>query len=134
MKITHLIIAVLIVCSSNARIYAATQTNPTNQVLEKGKSESEYQKIIDAYKKHLTQVKKNVKEEIIKFREEIAQLNKQKKEKYKYLSQEAQAYLAKEQQFKKKLPLKYRKNINISQDDTSNVNNQVENKGESSTE
>ena len=65
---------------------------------------AKYQKIIDEYKAYLARVKPEIREEIKHFRTEIAKLNKQKSDKYKTLSQEAQNYLAEERKFKKRLP------------------------------
>jgi len=65
---------------------------------------AKYQKIADEYKKYLMTVKKEVREEITNFRKDISKINKQKRDAYKALSQEAQHYLAKERELKRKLP------------------------------
>lgn len=71
------------------------------------------EKIIAEYKKFAAGVKKDVREEIVAFRKAVAALNKQKRDLYKKLSQEGQEYLTQEQSYKKKLPLKQKKLINI---------------------
>jgi hypothetical protein len=70
---------------------------------------AEYQKIVDEYKHYLTTVKSDVIKEIRDFRKEVARVNKQKHTLYKELSQEAQIYLSKERELKRKLPMKMRK-------------------------
>lgn len=72
---------------------------------EKHTQKSEYQKVIDDYKAYLASVKPEVVEEIREYRKSIVKINKQKKELYNSLSQEAQSYLAKEQEMKKRLPV-----------------------------
>ena len=71
------------------------------------------QKIIDEYKAIVAKVAPAVRDEIIEFRKNITALNKQKRDAYKKLSQEAQNYLLKEQEYKKKLPMKQKQLINI---------------------
>ena len=84
---------------------------PAEAVAAKSDKEASYQQIIDEYKAYLTTVDKSVREEIVTFRKEIARLNKQKHSTYKKLSQEAQHYLAKERELKRRLPIEQRKNI-----------------------
>lgn len=72
-----------------------------------------FQKVMDAYKAYLADVNEKTRDEIVAYRKEIAKLNRLKREQYQKLSQDAQNFLAKEQEFKKKLPLKQRKLINI---------------------
>ena len=69
-------------------------------------SEAEYQKIVSEYKEYLRHVPSEVRQEIRAYRQEIVQINKAKTALYKKLSQEAQGFLAKERDIKKKLPIK----------------------------
>ncbi len=87
------------------------------------KTESEYQKLIDSYKQHLTMVPKHIREEIQVFRIEIAKIQKQKRALYKSLSIEAQEYLKLEEKFRQQLPVNdgkidLNKQTNISSDQT----------------
>lgn len=74
---------------------------------------TEFQKVVDSYKAYLADVNVKIRDEIIAYRKEVAKFNRLKREEYQKLSQDAQNFLAKEQEFKKKLPLKQRKLINI---------------------
>lgn len=67
------------------------------------------QKVLDEYKAYVSTVPPVTREEIINYRKEIAKINREKRELYGKLSAQAQGYLAKEQEFKKKLPIKERK-------------------------
>lgn len=69
-------------------------------------SEEEYQKIVSEYKKYLAGVPSAVRQEIRGYRKEMVQLNKAKSALYKKLSQEAQNFLSKERDMKKKLPIR----------------------------
>lgn len=73
---------------------------------QKLKEESEYQKVIDEYKAYVAKVPPEVRDEVITYRKEIANLNKQKRLLYRKLSQDAQEYLQKEQDYKAQLPMK----------------------------
>lgn len=75
----------------------------------KHSEEGSYQQVIDEYKAYVATVDKSVRDEIIGFRKEMVKLNKQKHNTYKALSQEAQHYLAKERELKRKLPVDQRK-------------------------
>ena len=68
-------------------------------------SEEQYQKIVDEYKQYLRNIPAEVRQEIRAYRQEIVQVNKAKAAMYKKLSQEAQNFLAKERDIKKKLPI-----------------------------
>ena len=98
-----------IICSGNA---VASDSSDNAQVpLET--NTTEFQKVVDSYKAYLADVNIKIRDEIIAYRKEVAKLNRLKREEYQKLSQDAQNFLAKEQEFKKKLPLKQRKLINI---------------------
>lgn len=71
------------------------------------------EEVIADYKAYVAGVKPATRDEIIAYRKEIAKINKQKRELYQKLSEEGQKYLAKEQEYRKKLPLKQKKLINI---------------------
>jgi ABC-type phosphate transport system auxiliary subunit len=89
--------------NENAKNPTATETGPLKQ---------EYQKVIDEYKKHLQTVPKDLREEVKVFRKEMVRLNNEKREVYKKLSNQAQDFLKKEREFKKKLPIHMRKQLN----------------------
>jgi hypothetical protein len=88
-----------------------------------------YQKVIDEFKKYMLTVKPEVKSEIKEFRQKIKELNDQKTDLYHKLTEEAQGYLKQEKEFKKKLPVKQRKDFvkdvkeSVSNTETSKVNN-----------
>jgi hypothetical protein len=69
-------------------------------------SEEQYQKIVAEYKEYLRHVPSEVRQEIRAYRQEIVQINRTKAALYKKLSQEAQRFLSKEREIKKKLPIK----------------------------
>lgn len=68
-------------------------------------TEEEYQKVVGEYKKYLRNVPVAVRQEIRDFRKEVININKEKSALYKKLSQEAQKFLAKEREIKRKLPI-----------------------------
>lgn len=76
-----------------------------------GVSEGQYQKVVAEYKQYLKSVSPDVRHEIILYRQEVAEINKTKIALYKKLSQQAQQFLAKERELKKKLPIKDRSNF-----------------------
>jgi hypothetical protein len=91
-------------------------TNETKDSQITGKKPSEgskYKNIIDEYKQYLLTVDQKTRDEIIRFRKTMIEINKKKKDLYKSLSQEAQLYLEKEKEYKKKLPINQKKQINI---------------------
>lgn len=71
------------------------------------------QKIIDAFYAYAGTIKPKVREEIQKYRVEIVNINKKKRELYNSLSKEAQNFLVEEQKYKKKLSLS---NVNTEND------------------
>ncbi len=73
---------------------------------EQHKERLESQKIITQFKQYLQTLSPEMIKEVQEYRKSIAQLNKQKRQLYKKLSKQVQLYLAKEQEFKKKLPIK----------------------------
>ncbi|MCC2647049.1 MAG: hypothetical protein K0R02_1114 [Rickettsiaceae bacterium] len=83
-------------------------------VKEKNEKDStqQYQKVIEEYKKYLQSVPKDLREEVKNYRTEMVRLNNEKRELYKKLSNQAQEFLKKEREYKKKLPLRMRKELN----------------------
>lgn len=97
----------------------STFANPANEQHQDGKpaqtdsAQETFDKVIDEYKAHAASISLEVKNEIVNYRKEVANLNKQKKALYKKLSNQAQEYLRIEQKFRKKLPLDYKKRVAI---------------------
>jgi len=100
------VIGVVLLASSALGAKSTKQTDASNT--------TQSQKIVDEYKEYVAKILPEVREEIITYRKEISRINRLKRETYQKLSQEAQNYLAKEQEFRKKLPIKNKKLINIS--------------------
>lgn len=71
----------------------------------------QHKKVIEEYKEYLATIPEPVRDEIREYRKEVIKLNKLKISLYKKLSQEAQEFLNKERNFKKRLPFKERKAI-----------------------
>ncbi len=63
------------------------------------------QKIIDDFSAYAGTIKPEVREEIQKYRVEIVDINKKKRELYNKLSKEAQNFLAEQQKYKQKLSI-----------------------------
>lgn len=95
----------------NTNVLASGTDKSANQA--EASNTTQFQKVVDEYKAYLADINAKTREEIIAYRKEIARLNRLKREEYQKLSQDGQAFLAKEQEFKKRLPLKQRKHINI---------------------
>ena len=73
---------------------------------QKIKEPAEFQEVINEYKAYVAKIDPKIRDEVIAYRKEIAKLNKQKRLHYRKLSQDAQEYLKKEQEFKKRLPMR----------------------------
>ncbi|NRB10042.1 MAG: hypothetical protein HRU35_00240 [Rickettsiaceae bacterium] len=73
----------------------------------------QFEQIIEEYKKYVSSIPENVREEVITYRKAIAKINKKKRLLYQQLSKESQEYLKREQEYKKKLPLKRRSLIKM---------------------
>lgn len=80
--------------------------NMINNQKEQLKSPVQFQQVIEDYKDYASKISPEIREEVIEYRKSVAKLNKEKKLLYRRLSQEAQQYLKKEQEYKKKLPLR----------------------------
>jgi DNA replication initiation complex subunit (GINS family) len=88
----------------------SAEADDNKQIDAAAKSQEE---IISEYKNFVAKLPAKVRDEVIEFRKSIAAINKQKREMYKKLSQEAQNYLIKEQEYRKQLPIKQKALINI---------------------
>lgn len=108
MKKTAIFLITAVIYSGS--VFAAENNNAQSSVET---NTTEFQKVVDSYKAYLADVDAKTRDEIVAYRKEVAKLNRMKREEYQKLSQNAQGFLAKEQEFKKKLPLKQRKLINI---------------------
>lgn len=88
--------------------------NTTSNITKKDTtiSDNTTQKIIDEFYTYASTIKPEIREEIQKYRVAIVNINKKKRELYDSLSKEAQNFLAKEQEYKKKLSFS-----NIASDD-----------------
>ncbi|WP_395476834.1 hypothetical protein [Rickettsia endosymbiont of Pantilius tunicatus] len=66
-------------------------------------TDSTTQKILDEFYSYAGTIKPEIREEIQKYRIEVVNINKKKRELYDKLSKEAQNFLAKEQEYKQRL-------------------------------
>ena len=78
-------------------------------------TDADFEKIITEYREYVSSITPELREEVLGFRKSIAALNKQKRGLYQKLSQAAQHYLAKEQYYRKKLPINYKKQVELEQ-------------------
>lgn len=109
-KAKKIILVITLMFLSVATCFAAEDEESSAKPKAKLKDPAEFQKVVDEYKEYVSKIPPKIRDEIIGYRKEVAKLNKEKKVLYKKLSQEAQDYLKKEQQYKKKLPMD-RKNL-----------------------
>ncbi|MDA9163480.1 hypothetical protein N9N97_01190 [Rickettsiaceae bacterium] len=110
----NIIVSLLILLFSSS-IAVAAKDAPKAKL----RGPSEFQKVIDDYKAYVAKIPPEIRDEVIEYRKEVAKLNKEKRTLYRKLSQASQNYLKKEQQYKKKLPLKRKSLINIDDTDPS---------------
>lgn len=108
-KIKNFVLSLLVIFFSTAAVAAEKKDMKPKAQL---RGPAEFQKVIDDYKSYVATIPPEIRDEIIAYRKEVARLNKEKKLIYRKLSQASQNYLKKEQQYKKKLPLK-RKSLDI---------------------
>ena len=101
-----------VLCYSFCCIADDTQQDSSDTIKKNNTTETDYQKIIAQYKEYLTTIKPPIRKEVQEFRKKVAEFNKQKRELYKQLSQEAQSYFIREQEFKRKLPIKNKNSLN----------------------
>lgn len=101
--------------------------NTTNEV-SNSSSRDELQKIIDDFEAYVAGIPLHVRDEIKEYRVKIANINKEKRELYKKISQEAQNYLTKEQQYKKRILIHKKEQANNQEQATISDNNNVNKK------
>ncbi len=118
-NIKHIVIVMMLLSST---AMGASSAIPQESKQESNNS-NQLQTVIEEYKAYLATLPREIREEILIYRSEIDKINKTKRELYKKLSQESQGYLAKEQEFKKKLPIKQRGQININKFEKKNDSN-----------
>jgi hypothetical protein len=99
------IIAIILLSSTGlaSQIVAMPDVKKTEKHSVKATSNDELQKIIDDFRVYASGISVEIREEVKKYRIEIAKINNQKRDLYKKISQEAQNYLAKEQEYKKRM-------------------------------
>lgn len=111
-KKKRLIITVgLLLLSSNSIAETIPTTNiantipPTTSNASKTtvNSNNELQKVIDEFSSYIAGISVELTEEIRRYRIEVAKINSHKRKLYKKISQEAQNYLAKEREYKKRI-------------------------------
>lgn len=100
----------------------AESENKVNKSKEKLKDPAQFERIIKEYKKHVSNIPPEIREEIVEFRKKIVKLNKQKRKLFNQLSQASQDYLKKEQEYKKKLPMQRKQLIDIEENKAKNMN------------
>jgi hypothetical protein len=115
MKITRILLAVAMFFGTNSYAEEAKDKSKDQKAIEVKQENPEYTKIVADYRKYLETLSESVKEEVVNYRTKNAQLNLQKKKLYKELTVEAQKHLKMEQEYKRKLPIKYRHEIKAEQ-------------------
>jgi hypothetical protein len=85
----------------------AEENKPAIQ--KQASDQADYEQIKADFRKYMATVNPEIKKEIKNFRSEMKKLNELKFELYKNLTQEAQQFLKTENEFKKKLPWKQRR-------------------------
>jgi len=115
LKIVLSILVVTLLATPNilAEEKVSGDDNEAGQKTVKLADPAQFQKVIDEYKEYVAKIPAEIREEVISYRTDIAKINKEKKSLYNKLSSPAQEYLKKEQQYKKKLPLKRKELINL---------------------
>ena len=124
-KTRHYFLFFIIFAFTNIAITA--EEIKTDEPKAKLLNSADFQEVINNYKAYVAQISPEIRNEVIAYRTEIAQINKQKKILYKKLSQASQNYLKKEQQYKQKLPLDRKKLISINGQDASNADKKEDN-------
>ncbi len=105
------IMGLLLLSSASSFASQPTITDKKNSVSQN--SNDELQKIIDDFSSYAATIPPEIREEVKKYRIEIAKINNQKRELYKKISQEAQNYLAKEQEYKKRMSALRKKSAGV---------------------
>ena len=109
MKLSQLYIFILISLFSTLTFADGKKGDAKTQLVESEETNVEYNKVMNEYKQYIDTVPLEIRKELEEYRIKIAEMNKAKKDLYKTLSQEAQAYMKTEQKFKKRLPMKLSK-------------------------
>lgn len=123
--ITPIIMGLLLLNSSS--FASQSNTAPTIKTINKNSTNDDLQKIINDFNTYAGKIPANIREEIKNYRIKISDINKEKRELYRKMSQEAQNYLAEEQKYKKKISaLKKDQNAN-------DCNPNQDNKGKNDT-
>jgi hypothetical protein len=97
--VSMILLSVNCLAATDSNITKTDSTKPPTNI------ENSSQKTIDDFYAYAGRIKPEVREEIRKYRLKIVEINKEKRELYNKLSQEAQAFLAEEQKYKKKLSI-----------------------------
>lgn len=101
-KKIRLITAMVGLLFLNSTSLADQQPPPSSpKHLNKNNTTDELQKIINDFDSYVATIPANVRTEVKEYRIKIANINKEKRELYKRITQEAQHYLAEEQKYKK---------------------------------
>ncbi|WP_341754012.1 hypothetical protein [Candidatus Tisiphia endosymbiont of Dioctria rufipes] len=114
------IIGLLLLSSNSLADTTAAKSNANKTNISSNGTNDELQKIESDFKSYAAGVSAELREEIIKYRIEVAKINGQKRELYNKISQEAQNYLARERDYKKRI-LSLSKNSAKNQEDTSSI-------------
>jgi hypothetical protein len=103
-KLINTVIGILLLSSNS---FASTESienvKKVEQTSVSENNNSELQKIIDDFSLYTAKIPAEVREEVQNYRKKIAEINQEKRNLYKKISQEAQNYLATEQEYKKKI-------------------------------
>ena len=104
----QLIITIIGLLLTSTNSIAAPPVAQTTASAEKvtnssNSNSSELQQIIDDFDRYVAAIPADIREEVRKYRTEVAKINNQKRDLYRRISQEAQRYLAKEQEYKKRI-------------------------------
>lgn len=114
------IIGLLLLSSNSLASTTAAKSNANKTNISSSGTNDELQKIESDFKSYAAGISAELREEITKYRIEVAKINGQKRELYQKISQEAQNYLAKERDYKKRI-LFLNKNLAKNQEDTSSI-------------
>lgn len=113
----------LLCLASQKPVYDKEIVEPAQEVLDtetlskkqQFDERQKYNKIVAEYRDYLGTIDEDLRKEIESYRKNVVEINRQKQILYSKLSQQAQSFLENEQEFKKKLPLEFRKFIRIEQ-------------------
>lgn len=108
--IQRLVVTLFVILLHNIS-FASDATQHSESIDDSTKSAADFQNIIDEFKAYAATVPQDVQKEVVDYRIKISDLNKQKRQLYKKLSQDAQDYLQQLQAYKAKLPLQHKAKI-----------------------